>query len=255
MPRATKRKVSITDNTSTDDVAPKKATRAPRKLPTNRTEQRGSKNTSSSQGARASTGSSSALKKRKAGINDAKRQVQKQGDDLVEFIETQLNSSPSHGFNNTTADRELGSHLSPVLPWIPAPHTNWTTQAPPNPPALMTKALDDLQGIIDVYEKINTQSNGIQKPSWMRWEQDGQELSELNEHAMSFAAQTVNYTIMPGRHGPSTGPLASAGDIERVAWELIEPGGPKMSEETWGTAAQDQVKSFTGVLRLLPPEK
>lgn len=116
----------------------------------------------------------------------------------------------------------------------------------------MTKALDDLQGIIDTYEKMNAQANGIQKPTWMRWEQDGKELSELNEHAMSFAAQTVNYTIMPGRHGPSTGPLASAGDIEKVAWELIEPARPKKLEEAWGTVAQEQVKSFTGVLTLLP---
>lgn len=36
----------------------------------------------------------SALKKRKTGVNDAKRQVQKQGDDLVDFIDGQLMSRP-----------------------------------------------------------------------------------------------------------------------------------------------------------------
>ncbi|KAH8735067.1 hypothetical protein BGZ61DRAFT_473711 [Ilyonectria robusta] len=195
----------------------------------------------------------SASNKRKTGVNDAKRQVQKQGDDLVDFIDGRLMSRP-HGFNKTTAGEELAPDLAPVLPWVATPHTGWSSHAPPNPPELMTRALDDLQGIIDTYEKMSTQANNIKKPSWMRWEQDGKELSELNEHAMGFAAQTVNSTIMPGCHGYTTQPPANAGDIERVAWELIEPGRSKKSEETWGTAAQEQVKCFTGVLRLLPPK-
>ncbi|KAL6413793.1 putative ribosomal protein L15.e.B, cytosolic [Ilyonectria robusta] len=158
--------------------------------------------------------------------------------------ETECNALPcffnSHGFNKTTAGEELAPDLAPVLPWVATPHTGWSSHAPPNPPELMTRALDDLQGIIDTYEKMSTQANNIKKPSWMRWEQDGKELSELNEHAMGFAAQTVNSTIMPGCHGYTTQPPANAGDIERVAWELIEPGRSKKSEETWGTAAQEQ---------------
>ncbi|KAF7540526.1 hypothetical protein G7Z17_g12176 [Cylindrodendrum hubeiense] len=251
MPRtSTKRKVSITDSNGTDDFASKKVTRASRKAPAKQTTQRDNAASGSQQGRMRYIDAASALKKRKAGVNDAKRHVQKQGDDLVDFIEGQLKSHP-------TADEELAPDLAPVLPWMatPHPHTAWSSQTPPNPPEVMAKALDDLQGIIDAYEKMNKQTNGIENPNWMRWEQDGKELSELNEYAMGFAAQTVNYAIMPGRRGYMSEPPASAGDIERVAWELIEPGRPRKSEETWGATAQDQVKSFTGVLRLLPPKE
>ncbi|KAK7429255.1 hypothetical protein QQZ08_004265 [Neonectria magnoliae] len=188
------------------------------------------------------------------GVNDARKQVQKQGDELVEFIERQLELRP-HTINQVKMDKQMAPDLAPVLPWMTGPPTGWSSQAPAYPPQMMATALDDLQGIIETYEKMSSQANGIKEPAWMRWEQDGNELTELNRHAMGFAAQTVNHTIMPGRRGYASEPPESGSDIERMAWELVEQGRPSGSEETWGMAAQDQVKSFTAVLRLVPTKK
>lgn len=116
-------------------------------------------------------------------------------------------------------------------------------------------SLKELRGLIDDYETVNKHNHGIKKPGWMRWEQDVKELGELNQHAMGYATQAVNHIIMPGLHPSSIQSPESCTDVERIAWELVEDSRPKKTEETWGMAAQEQVKAFTRILRLLPGEQ
>lgn len=167
----------------------------------------------------------------------------------VSFTNTRSHSIKREGL---TVEK-LAPTLAPVLPWMTSPTTS--SQSAGSPLQMHEKALDDLLAVIESYDQLNAQSTGIKKQSWMRWDQDGKELSELNEHAMGFAACNVSFTIMPGLRGSLAEPPASAGDIQKIAWELVEEGRPKKGEVTWGAAAQGQVKAFTEVLRMLPSEK
>ena len=162
--------------------------------------------------------------------------------------------SERSGFDKAMADEELTPDLAPVLPWLTTSFDK-SAQAPEKPPQSSTKAtMDELQGILDTYETLNKQSTGIQEPNWMRWDYDARDLGMLNSNTLGFATQTVNHSIMPGPHPSSINPPEHGDDIEKMAWELAEEGRPEETEETWGMAAQEQVKALTRVVRLLPKE-
>ncbi|KAH6900084.1 hypothetical protein B0T10DRAFT_14708 [Thelonectria olida] len=251
MPRGpAKKRVHNSDNNDSEDSAPKKTKRPSRKANTAQTNRSGG---STARGTECSTDATASKKKKKIGASDVKEQIRKQGDDLVSFIETQLRGHSNTKCEMTPIDEELVASLTSVSPWVTSPPVS--SQALAYPPQLHERALDELYAVIESYEKLNVQSTGIKKPTWMRWEKDGKELTELNEHAMGFAACNVNFTVMPGLRGSMAEPPANAGDIHRMAWELVEEGRPKKGEETWGTTAQGQVKAFREVLRLLPSER
>lgn len=131
---------------------------------------------------------------------------------------------------------------------LSAPQKN-TTQSLPK---LMLDTLDGLQSAVEGYEKLVKKDTGIKAPTWMHWEQDVKDLNNLGQQGLSMASRIVNHVIMPDLHALPMEPKDDASDIEKIAWELIEDAIPKRSEETWGKTAQEQLKAFTGVLKLLP---
>ncbi|KAI5462216.1 hypothetical protein BGZ63DRAFT_383260 [Mariannaea sp. PMI_226] len=187
------------------------------------------------------------------GVDDFRRRIQKQGDDLIKFIDEQA-TAISDVVDQTITIDELATSLVLALPWLASPTVS--SQASSSYSLqLDEKAVDELYNTIECYEKLNARSTQLQKPNWMRWERDGKELTELNEHAMGFAAQNVSFTVMPGLLGSLTRPPAEVCDIQKMAWELIDGGRPRKGEETWGMVAQGQAKAFTTLLKTLPLEK
>ncbi|KAJ4184570.1 hypothetical protein FALCPG4_003199 [Fusarium falciforme] len=116
----------------------------------------------------------------------------------------------------------------------------------------MLNTLNELQNTVEGYEKLVKKETGIKAPTWMHWEQDAKDLNNLGQQGLNMASKIVNHVIMPDLHALPAEPAENASDIEKLAWELIEDAIPKRPEETWGKTAQEQLKAFTGVLKLLP---
>lgn len=119
-------------------------------------------------------------------------------------------------------------------------------------PELMLNTLNELQNTVEGYEKLVKKDTGIKAPTWMHWEQDAKGLNNLGQKGVNMASKIVNHVIMPDLHALPAKPAENASDIEKLAWELIEDAIPKRPGETWGKTAQEQLKAFTGVLKLLP---
>ncbi|KAF4973417.1 hypothetical protein FSARC_311 [Fusarium sarcochroum] len=242
-PRTRKRKASVTESNGTEDAAPKTTTRAPRKTATGATNQRRGKDA-------ASELNGSSKKKRKMLASDAKKQIQKQGSDLVKSIDSEIKARlPRDGGDALVKD--LSSELACVLPWMSSSPAlqGKNTQGFPQ---LMLKALEELQGHVDAYDILVKKDTGIRAPTWIRWEQDAKDLDEMSQHGLKMSSQIINHVIMPDVHGLPAKPTESATGVENVAWDLVEEALPKMSDDTWGKVAQGQLKAFTEVLRLLP---
>lgn len=84
----------------------------------------------------------------------------------------------------------------------------------------------------------------------MRWEQDVQDLRELNNEAVKISADRVAVLIMP-KPGPAT-TCPAADNMERVAWEMLEEQNATKGEMTWGGVAQELMTGFMGLLKLIP---
>ncbi|KAJ4271610.1 hypothetical protein NW762_000315 [Fusarium torreyae] len=244
-PRTRKRKASATESNGTEDAAPKRATRAPRKTETSATNQRRGKNA-------ARELNDSSKKKRKMLASDAKKQVQKQGSDLVKFIDSEIKARlPRDGGDALVKD--LSSELACILPWMSSSPA-LQKKSVQTYPQLMLKALDQLQGHVDAYDTLVKQDTGIRAPTWMRWGQDAKDLDEMSQYGLEMSSQIINHAIMPDIHGLPDKPAESAAGVENVAWDLIEEALLQISDDTWGKVAQRQVKAFTEVLKLLPVE-
>ncbi|KAM5366668.1 hypothetical protein ACJZ2D_010408 [Fusarium nematophilum] len=248
-----KRKAPATKSNATEEVAPKKIARAPRKPTTGAARQRRWKN-----GTAQANGSAPRLlpnvpapsKKRKILVSDSRRQVQKQGQDFVKYIDKELKSSLPR-FKKAGLEKELSSHLTPVLPWMTAASL-YKKIDPHSRPQHMLKALNGLQRVVKAYGTLADKDDGIEAPTWMRWKQDVKELNELGRHGLNMASKIVNHVIMPNHHALPTKPAKRARDNEKLAWDLLENSVPRKSEEIWGKAVQGQVKAFSAVLKLLP---
>ena len=151
---------------------------------------------------------------------------------------------------------ELTPDLKPVLSWMTTAKGAFNEASTEEATHLKAIAsMTELQSIINEYTKVNKHNHGVKKPSWMRWGKDAKELAELNQYAMSYVTQAINHSIMPGLHPSSITLPENRTDVEEIAWELVEESRPQKTEETWGMAAQEQVKAFTRILRLFPQEK
>ncbi|RSL99370.1 hypothetical protein CEP52_009781 [Fusarium oligoseptatum] len=226
-PKTRKRKASATESNYTEDVVPKKTNRAPRKPSTGTARQGRGKNTANGANeGKLSLGGIGTSKRRKILVGDAKKQIQNGGNDLIKFINNEMKTRlPQIGKNILKED--LSSELGPVLPWMKLSSAPQKGDAQ-GLPKLMLNTLNELQNTIEGYEKLVKKDAGIKAPTWMRWEQDAKDLNNLGQQGLNMA------------------------DIEKMAWELVEDAIPKRPEETWGKAAQEQLKAFTGVLKLLP---
>ncbi|KAF4974819.1 hypothetical protein FZEAL_8324 [Fusarium zealandicum] len=254
-PKTRKRKASGTDGNTTEEVAPRKATQAPKKATTGTARQRKGKNAASEidEGARVSSNTVGTSKRRKMLASDAKKEIKIQGNNIIKFIDSEMKARPPP-FEKAVFNKDLSSDLESTLPWTSS-SSALKKGGPKTFPRLLLKSLDELQQHIDTYEALTKQDSGIKAPTWMHWEQDVKDLSELSQHGLNMASKIVNHAIMPDLHALPTKPAEGANDIEKIAWESVENSVPKRSEETWGKAAQSQVKAFTGVLELLPAEE
>ncbi|KAI8719230.1 hypothetical protein NCS52_00703500 [Fusarium sp. LHS14.1] len=250
-PKTRKRKPSVTESNQTEEVAPKKTTRAPRKPATGTVRQGRGKNAANGAGEGKLVGDGvGTSKRRKILVGDAKKQIQNRGNDLIKFINNEMKTRPPQVEKNILKE-ELSSELGPFLPWMnlsSAPQK----ESPQSFPELILNTLNELQNTVEGYEKLVKKDTGIKAPTWMHWEQDVKDLNNLGQQGVNMASKIVNHVIMPDLHALPAKPAENASDIEKLAWELIEDAIPKRPEETWGKTAQEQLKAFAGVLKLLP---
>ncbi|RSL48931.1 hypothetical protein CEP54_012664 [Fusarium duplospermum] len=251
-PKTRKRKASATESNYTEDVAPKKTARAPKKPATGTARQgRGKNAANGADEGKLSLGGVGTSKRRKILVGDAKKQIQNRGNDLIKFINSEMKTRPRPQVEKNILKEELSAELGSVLPWMKLSSAPQKGNAQ-GLPKLMLNTLNELQNTIEGYEKLVKKDTGIKAPTWMRWEQDVKDLNHLGQQGLNMASKIVNHVIMPDLHALPTEPAENASDIEKVAWELIEDAIPKRPEETWGKTAQEQLKAFTGVLKLLP---
>ncbi|UPK98334.1 hypothetical protein LCI18_009269 [Fusarium solani-melongenae] len=246
-PRTGKRKPSATESNHTQDVAPKKTTRAPRKPTIGTAKQGRGKNAANGAGEGKLLGDAS--KRRKVLVGDAKKQVQNRGNDLIKFI-NEMKTRPPQVEKNILRE-ELSSEFGPVLPWM-NPLSAPQKGSHQNLPDLMLNTLNELESTVEGYEKLVKKETGIKAPTWMHWEQDAKDLNNLGQQGLKMASKIVNHVIMPDLHALPAKPAENASDIEKLAWELIADAIPKRPEETWGKTAQEQLRAFIGVLELHP---
>lgn len=111
------------------------------------------------------------------------------------------------------------------------------------------QALKGAREAVADYKTSASQKSTVQKPDWMRWEQDKKDLTELNQLTMTTAARTINSLIIPNAISSLTNPPKEAGVVEKVAWELFDDVRPEKMDNTWGKMAQAQFKAFAGILK------
>jgi hypothetical protein len=80
----------------------------------------------------------------------------------------------------------------------------------------------------------------------MRWTQDIRDLRSLNIQAFELAVKITEQGIIGAVTG-SAAPLQAsrrAGDLEKLAWEMLEEAMPFDGEATWGSVANVQLKAL-----------
>ncbi|CEI64548.1 hypothetical protein FVEN_g11676 [Fusarium venenatum] len=181
--------------------------------------------------------------------SEAKKQVQKQGSDLVKEIDNELKTRIPQ-IDHSELMKDLSPDLATVLPWMrSSPASAKDTQTYPQ---LLLKALDDLQIHVSAYERTVNQDTGIRAPNQMRWVQDAKDLEGMSQHGLQMVTKIINHTVMPDVYELPTKPDESESGVEEVAWELIEEALPEESNEIWGKIAQGHVKALTEVMKVLP---
>ncbi|KAK5998016.1 hypothetical protein PT974_00385 [Cladobotryum mycophilum] len=256
-PRTRKRKSSETSNEPDHDATPipKKTARAAPKTTRNtraKAESGFDKWKDEIKGGRNSLKSGSSSRNIRTSAPEAKQHIRKQGDELAKLIEGNTQQTSAIGGSRTPGMDDLFSKIAEALPdTISSKHPK--DYMPRN--SIYQKAHDcisSFQRMIDEYETLNKGNHGINRPTGLRWEQDSKDLTELNQKALAISIRTLNGNILAGTHGSALAPPTNTeDDIEKVAWEMLVDGRPKTGEETWGAAAQDLMRVFSGAAKLL----
>ncbi|EKJ68151.1 hypothetical protein NXS19_001034 [Fusarium pseudograminearum] len=242
-PQTRKRKVSATESNDPKDTPLKKTTRAPRKTAPKAAAQRKGKTAANKHGDFATYGQTVQQG------SEAKKQIQNQGSDLVQEIDSELKTRIPQ-VDCDALMKEFSPDLVTVLPWM-----HFSAEKTQTYPQLMLKALDDLKSHVSVYEKTVKQETGIRAPNQMRWLQDAKDLEDMSQHGLQMATKIINHIIMPDLCELPTKPAETDSGAEEVAWELIEEALPGESKDIWGKVAQGHVKALAEVLKVLPIEE
>ncbi|VUC23873.1 unnamed protein product [Clonostachys rosea] len=181
-------------------------------------------------------------KKRKVTIQIAKAEIDGHVKDVLAFIEEKekaiigANLDPGHC-----------PTLSPDLDSI----VNFGRQSNiHNPTFQRTKdALDRFRNMIIKCQAPEKYEESITKPRGSEWEQDKRNLESLDEHASLMATRLICSLIVPNPSPSLKNPPDPEDGIARMAWEFFTEEMSGMAKDTWGRIAQEQVKSFTHVLR------
>ncbi|RGP77330.1 60s ribosomal l15 [Fusarium longipes] len=244
-PQTRKRKTSATESNDAFDSPPKKTTRAQRKTAPKAATTRKEKTAASKPGNFAINGQTAQQ------CSEAKKQVQKQGDDVVKEIDKEFETR-SPQIDRSKLMREISPDLVIVLPWM---HSSPVSTKIQTFPQIMLKALDDLRSHVHAYKKTVKQGTGIRVPNHIRWVQDAKDLEDMNEHGLQMVKKIINHTVMPSSHELPTKPAESESGVEEVAWELIEEALPRESKDIWGKIALGQMKALRAILKVLPVEE
>ncbi|RBR11804.1 uncharacterized protein FIESC28_08843 [Fusarium coffeatum] len=240
MPQARKRKASSMERNDPKDTPPKKAARA-RKPAATTTQRKG----------KAAANNSTTTRGKPQQGNEAKKNIQKQADDLIKLIDEGIQTRTPRLDRNAIM-KEFPSGLATVLPWMHS--TPASAKKIPNYSQLMLKALDNLRSHVDAYETLVKKDTGIEVPNWMRWRQDAKDMEDLSECSLEMVTQIINHIVMPHMYELPTEPEETESGVEEVAWEFIKEVLPETSDDVWGNLAQGHLKAFTELLKLLPKE-
>lgn len=106
------------------------------------------------------------------------------------------------------------------------------------------------------YKSSSKRSTGIEQPGWMRWTQDNRDLRSLNKHAFELAVTIAEQGILGAVTGKSV-PLQMSrrvGDLEKLAWEMMDEVMPREGKATWGTVAHAQLRALIALSKTLATE-
>ncbi|KAJ4004427.1 hypothetical protein NW752_004096 [Fusarium irregulare] len=240
MPQARKRKASGTESNDPQDTPPKKPARV-RKPAATTTQRKG----------KAAANNSTTTRGKPQQGNEAKKNIQKQADDLIMLIDEGTQTRTPRLDRNAIM-KEFPSGLATVLPWMHS--TPASAKKTPDYSQLMLKALDNLRSHVDAYETLLRKDTGIKVPNWMLWRQDAKAMEDLSERSLEMATQIINHVVMPHMYELPTEPEETESGVEEVAWEFIKEVLPATSDDVWGNLAQGQLKAFTELSKLLPKE-
>lgn len=106
------------------------------------------------------------------------------------------------------------------------------------------------------YNSISKRRTHIKKPDWMRWTQDAKNLQSLNGDAYDLALKIAEEGILEALTGKRKALHIPrrAGDLEKLAWEMMEEAMPREGQKTWGTVANAQLRALIALGRALGPE-
>ena len=114
------------------------------------------------------------------------------------------------------------------------------------------QVLDDCLKTADAYASTSKQNTEIKKPSWMRWKQDCKDLKTLNKKALDLAIRLVENGILPSSRSSPLRMSSRVGDLEKLAWEILDGAMPQQGAVTWGTVAGAQLQALVSLSRAMP---
>lgn len=99
---------------------------------------------------------------------------------------------------------------------------------------------------------MSKQESGIDKPTWMRWQQDSKDMRELNKRSMTIAKRMINDMISPSLQAGDMKAPEDVGEIEAVARDLMEDVKCNAGQQTWASMAQAIVYGVSGIFEAMP---
>ncbi|KAI2625491.1 hypothetical protein GGS21DRAFT_304622 [Xylaria nigripes] len=114
--------------------------------------------------------------------------------------------------------------------------------------------MEDHQSLMEQFKLVEEQlnSNKLELPV-VRWKKDEQEIKELLACSSRYGEALVGTALAPG--SAAVVDRLDASEEDRFAKELFKDCQKTLVDgETWGYVAADQLKHFSAIARMVPPE-
>ncbi|KAH8178152.1 hypothetical protein LIA77_03234 [Sarocladium implicatum] len=174
---------------------------------------------------------------------NAKTEIQKHADKLLEL----LNEGGRVRSNITEATplQELRNEHKEILKAT----SDGRHSCHLNIPEMSSQIINDCVATASAYKSMSKRNTGIKQPDWMRWPQDIKDLKSLNRHVFELAKNIVEQNLLGAVNGKAAPMLMSRrlGDLEKMAWEMLEDVMPRDGEATWGTVANTQLRALVAL--------
>ena len=113
-----------------------------------------------------------------------------------------------------------------------------------------------LQVSVRDYQRLCEKNTELQRPPHVRWEQDSNDLGQLNRKALDHAVRIVNTNLDPASKDLLTKSSLPDDEIGVMSREWFDKGGCGVDGEcTWGKTAQEIVTQFGILLQTLQTSK